>query len=738
MSLRKHLPLIFIFILFSLSPKTVQTTTNCKTTESQALLKFKQGLIDEYNHLSSWKINTDCCKWRGVHCSNITGHVLRLNLQVTSDFSYMPLRGNISSSLIQLRHLSYLDLSLNDFGDKQIPIHFSLLKNLIHLNISHAGFGGEVPYQLSNLTNLQSLDLSYNYALFSDSLNWLSHLQALRLIRFNSIRLGKASDWLQVVSQLPVLTHLQLRWCSLPSINNISSISFTNSSNFLSHVSLSGNRISNSIYPWLFNFRTSLVDLDLSYNVLQGPVSDYAFSNMTRLLYLDLGYNQFESIPRSLTLLCLKTLNLNHNNVTGQLLEVFNNLSICNKHSLENLLLNDNLLTGSLPDFTVFFSSLRELQLRRNLLDGSFPKRFGQVSNLTKLYIGNNSLHGSLPSLSQLLSLKELSVHNNFLNGSLTKSTGDLSHLELLDVSSNYFVDTITEAHLFHLSNLNYLDLSSPSLTINFSENWVPPFQLETIIIRNCKVGPLFPKWIKTQHMFSYLDFSNSQISDTMPNWFWDLSSKLHRLNTSHNQIHGVLPDLSSKFVGYPVIDFSDNLLQGPIPLLPPNVTSLVLSKNRFSGSISFLCSINGRYFSYLDLSDNQLSGSLDDCSYRWQRLTIINFANNNFSGNLPRTLTSGCHLQSLHLRNNSLNGELPSSLTNCSWLRVIDLGQNDFSGKIPAWIGDGLSDLAVLSLRSNQFQGTLPLELCRLTKLQVLDFSFNNISGTFLNVLLI
>ncbi|CAK7351933.1 unnamed protein product [Dovyalis caffra] len=81
----------------------------CIERERQALLNFKQTAIDKDGVLSSWS-TSDCCLWRGVGCSNRTGHVTVLDLQAQySDRLY--LRGNISNSLLELRHLNYLDLA---------------------------------------------------------------------------------------------------------------------------------------------------------------------------------------------------------------------------------------------------------------------------------------------------------------------------------------------------------------------------------------------------------------------------------------------------------------------------------------------------------------------------------------------------------------------------------------------------------------------------------------------------
>ncbi|KAM7481653.1 hypothetical protein LguiB_006236 [Lonicera macranthoides] len=443
------------------------------------------------------------------------------------------------------------------------------------------------------------------------------------------------------------LRELGLTYCGLPGINP-SSLLLTNLSSIpLAAVDLSGNSFtSSSTYNWLFNFSSTLVVIYMYRNPLGGSIPD-AFGNMISLETLDLSFASLEGeIPKSFkNLSCLRSLSLFENNLVGQLPDLFETL-IASKNSLETLDLRLNKFRGSLPDFTRF-SSLKELWLSSNKLQGSFPKSFGQTS--------------------------PLSVLDRLLKGRLPESIGQLS-------------------------NLTYLDLSSNLLTLEFSSNWAPLFQLDCVNLCNCKLEPHFPEWLRTQNNIEALDISSAGISDTIPHWFWDLSPTLQYLNISDNQIHGILSDLSLKFATFLTMDFHSNCFEGPIPSLPHSLSALNLSKNKFTGSIISLCTNVIKFLRYLDLSNNLLSSEVPDCWISARRLKILDLANNNFSGRIPSSFGFLNVLQLLSLRNNNFIGELPSSLNNCTCLEVIDMSENKLSGTIPAWIGTHLRGLNVLS----------------------------------------
>ncbi|XP_062147869.1 receptor-like protein EIX1 [Alnus glutinosa] len=447
---------ITVGFAFNLSNSEV----TCIEEERQALLQFKQGLEDNYDRLSSWGSHEDCCKWKGIECSNPTGHVIKLHLRANYTFTGTLefLSGEISSSLLGLQHLTYLDLSSNYFSI--IPNFIGSLTKLQYLNLSNnILMVGTIPPQLGNLSSLISLDLSLNSRLIEDhNLDWLIHLSSLRQLDMSYLNLSKIVNWPDKINMLPSLSDLRLSYCELsmpvpPVLSHA-----INSSSPLSFLDLSNNYLNSSIFPWVFKYNNSLSHLDLSSNVLEGSIPE-VFGNMVTLVHLDLS---------------------------------------------------------------------------------------------------SNNLQGTIPDLTKLSLLRELRLFENQLNGSLDNVLGKLSKLQLLDVSLNSLTGVITEAHLSNLSSLNHLELSFNSLSLNFTPNWVPPFHLDSIGLRSCKLGPAFPQWLQTQKNFSRLDISHARISDTIPNWFWDLSSNINLLKISHNQISGTIPlqYFLTKYISSCIIDF--------------------------------------------------------------------------------------------------------------------------------------------------------------------------------------
>ncbi|XP_052186031.1 receptor-like protein EIX2 isoform X1 [Diospyros lotus] len=186
-----------VFVLvWSVCATASSGAVSCNEKEKQALLDFKQALSsDPPGALSSWSPHvhdSDCCNWRGVHCDNMTGRIVELHL------SDLNLTGNLTPPLLDLKFLSYLNLSYNNnFGGSPIPSFLGSMTSLVHLDLFEAGFKGLIPHHLRNLSNIRYLDLGYNDGLYADNLNWIAHLRALEYLDMSNVNLSREVNWLR-------------------------------------------------------------------------------------------------------------------------------------------------------------------------------------------------------------------------------------------------------------------------------------------------------------------------------------------------------------------------------------------------------------------------------------------------------------------------------------------------------------------------------------------------------------
>jgi len=161
-----------------------------------------------------------------------------------------------------------------------------------------------------------------------------------------------------------------------------------------------------------------------------------SLSELTGLISLSIFESSlFSSIPEEYTKLSkLNTLMLTQNQLTGSLpsdMGLLSNLylisldynyisqaiptSISEISALSYFIVNDNLITGDIPD--LFQDELINLLLENNQLSGTIPESISNMVNGGFLKLDNNNIEGTIPTgIASVTALKVLKLQNTFLS----------------------------------------------------------------------------------------------------------------------------------------------------------------------------------------------------------------------------------------------------------------------------------------------------------------------------------
>ncbi|KAJ1376536.1 Leucine-rich repeat [Sesbania bispinosa] len=510
------------------------------------------------------------------------------------------------------------------------------------------------------------------------------------------------------------------------SIGNLKNLHFLD----LSGYSYSFDSESNDDMSWISKLE-SLEHLDMSYVNLTGTRNLFQVLNMlpslSRLYLQEISLNIVpHNAFRNMT--SLASLDLSGNGIHGPIPHALKNLS-----SIEFLDLCYNFFISSIPSWFSNFQKLSILDLSYTGLRGAIPEAFRNMSSLVDLYLYENHLD-SIPSWFGNLKIVNLGLSNNGLQGPIPEALRNMTSIEYLDLSWNKF--TSIPSWFAELKSLVDLDLRWNELTLM-------ECSLSSMIRNTCHLKSLHLSGNKIQgelmgqselsgcikYDLEELDLADNEFSDHLPSWLGQLENlELDGMMSIGNGWSSIMPNMW-------YLDLSNNQISGSLPknigYVMPSLGDLFLGNNLLNGSIPIsLCQITELWS--IDLSKNNLSGEIPNCWKDNQGWNEINLSSNKLSGVFPGSFVNLSSLMWLHLNNNSLQGELPAaSFTNLKQLLILDLGENKFSGSIPSWTSNTFPSLQILRLRKNMLRGTIPLTLCQLTSLKILDLSCNILEGS-------
>ncbi|KAM3699424.1 hypothetical protein ACJW31_05G024500 [Castanea mollissima] len=621
-----------------------------------------------------------------------------LSLGYNTDLYVDNLRWMSGLSAIQILHLSSADLH-REVDWLQIMSKFPSLSELhlyyCQLDSLNPSLG------FVNFTSLRLLDLSGNH--FNHEIpNWFSNLST-SLLRLD-------------------LTRSSLKGNIPPSIFNLEKLEF---------LSLYINKLTEQI-PELLGQLKHLTYLDLGRNSLNGPIPS-SFGNLSHIRSLYLDQNQLNgTIPKSLGLLSkLETLFVGKNSLTGTVDKGhFRRLSKLKDLYMSEAPLFFNVNSNWVPPFQLDHAymssikigpnfpswlqsqrSLRILEMSMSGISGKAPGWFWNwTSNITYINLSNNHIECDVSDIFLSSTVKMLNIANNSFYGPIStflcQKKVRKNKLEVLDAANNLLIGELSHCWKYWQS-LIHLNLGSNNLVGRIPYSMGALVNLQSLRLQNNSIYGDIPSSLKQCSNLRLIDMGDNHLS-IIPLWIGEMTNLLI-LRLRSSEFKGNIPQQICQISSLIVLDLANNSLSGSIPNCLKNISAMALHDSNVISSPSMFYFYSDVYAPYvenvqlvpkgkemeydmnlllvrlIDLSSNNLSGSIPAEISDLSELRFLNLSRNHLMGKIPETIGSMKELESIDLSRNHLSGEIPPSMSNLTFLSLLDLSYNNLSGRIPS-----------------------------------------------------
>jgi Leucine-rich repeat (LRR) protein/PKD repeat protein len=419
----------------------------------------------------------------------------------------------------------------------------------------------------------------------------------------------------------------------------------------------------------------------------------------------------------------------------------------CGPGFVEDILLSDNQLTGSVPSALGDLSSLERLSLWGNSgLSGPLPSTLTDLS-LTEFYFSDTALCEPLDVLFQnWLSSIPLWEGTGVICSSAEFTCSNVTEIPQEECEALVTLYNSTDGPNW-TNNTNWLLSNTPCSTALkwFGVHCGSGFVREIRLPNNGLVGSI-PLELGELSRMQFMDMRDNQLTGSVPSELGNTS--LIYLNLLGNaEFSGPLPSTLTN-LALSHFHFSGTELCEPGDVLFQNWLSGIenLSRTDVICVDTFTCSIVSEIpqeecealITLYNSTDgpnwtnntNWLS-TKNPCTYpRWFGVHcgpggVISLAldRNNLSGNIPPELGNFSGMLDLRIGGNQLTGSIPPELSNSSYLNTLILRDNELSGNIPPELGH-ITSLTNFYLQGNTgLSGPLPSTL---TNLALGNFQFH------------
>ncbi|KAG0602455.1 hypothetical protein M758_10G015700 [Ceratodon purpureus] len=292
------------------------------------------------------------------------------------------------------------------------------------------------------------------------------------------------------------------------------------------------------------------------------------------------------------------------------------------------------------------------------------PQGLGNVTFVQELRLFNLNLGGTLaPELGNLSKLLYFDVMWNHMTGSIPSTFGKLTSMYLLLLNGNRFTG-ILPPELGNLSGLNRIQIDQNQIS-----------------------GPVPPEFVGLTSI-QHLHMNNNTLNGSLPKELGSLPNLVHIL-LDNNNLSGYLPPEIGNAPQLLIIQLDNNKFapDATIPSSWGNRSTLLKLSLRNCGLVGNIPDIGGlTQLEVLDLSNNNLTGTIPNKTAFPVELTYLDLSNNQLTGQIPDSIGNLQNMSMLLLRNNQLSGPVPANLgAGATWhvqtgQKLIDLQNNQLT----------------------------------------------------------
>lgn len=535
-----------------------------------------------------------------------------------------------------------VEFVLNDWNLRgEVPVEIGNLRELKVWNIEGSRLQGRLPNSIANLRNLQTINIDFSSNVTFFIPENMDNMLALRMFRMGSMKV----TYFENLYKLPVIEEL-----------------------------ICGEGLSGDLKDGIAKLsKLKVLNLYLS-NVTKLPADLGSMESLENLNVRDCYV--LKELPASIgNLQTLKTLNISRSGLVT-LPENIGSLT-----NLEPFGLSYCIDLESLPESLCNLPYNGSLNLSGCESLKSLPNGLGNMSGLTALNLTNCKALTDL-SANMGTTITELNLSNCKAMTSLSASVCDMSQLVKLNLSSSG-IESLPE----NFSNLTSLE----ELNLSYSK-------LKSL-----------PSTFGDLPKLKILNLSNLPI-ESLPSNFGDLST-LEELTISSSNLTS-LPDSFGDLIGLKELTMNSLspsvVVEGSVLAKLVNMEFISVSKCTFDGAgLDWISKMTKAY--YIEVTDSKMGGTIDWSIFP-ASLKTLDLTNCEITGTLDGIGLLSDKLTNITLNNNLLSGDIPKSIGQCVKLSRFSLLNNNITGTIPEeLLKTAMTGYSSLTLNGNRMSGAIP-----------------------------